>query len=141
MKKVVAALIAVMMFCSSCYSTYYVTMDDIEKIQSAEQGPRVVLNTDDGTKVAVESGSKLFVRDVDNKRYQITPYNFRIINQQLVASDRDYIFMMNQLKPKAEVDLLSTWKTVGLISLGVGAVTGLVVITALTAGRKSFGGN
>jgi hypothetical protein len=114
-------------------------MDDLEKIQSAEQGPRVVLNTADGTKVAVESGSKLFVRDVDSKRYQITPYNFRMINQQLVASDRDYIFMMNQLKPKAEVDLLSTWKTVGLISLGVGAVTGLVVVTALTAGRKSFG--
>jgi hypothetical protein len=141
MKKLIAALIAVTMFTSSCYSTYYVTMDDLEKIQSSEQGPRVVLNTEDGTKVAVESGSKLFVRDVDNKRYQITPYNFRMINQQLVASDRDYIFMMNQLKPKAEVDLLSTWKTVGLISLGVGAVTGLVVVTALTAGRKSFGGN
>ncbi|MBM4370869.1 MAG: hypothetical protein FJ098_04400, partial [Deltaproteobacteria bacterium] len=81
---------------------------------------------------------RLFVRDLDGRRYRVTPYNFRIINQQLVASDRDYIFMMNQLKPKAEVELLSTWKTVGLVSLGAAAVTGLILATVLTAGRKSF---
>lgn len=55
-----------------------------------------------------------------------------------MASDRDYIFMLSQIKPEGEVDLLSTPKTVLLIAGGAGAVAGLIVVTILTAGQKSF---
>jgi hypothetical protein len=138
MYKIAALLVLVSFGSFACYNTYYVQMDDLETIQSAEKGTKIALPTNEEEKVVVDPGTRLFVRDVHGKRYQITPYNFRMINRQLVASDRDYIFMMNQLKPKAEVELLSTWKTVGLISLGAAAVTGLILATVLTAGRKSF---
>ncbi len=138
MYKIAALLVLVSFGSFACYNTYYVDMDDLQKIQSAEEGTKIAVPTHKEEKVVVEPGTRLFVRDVNGKAYQITPYNFRMINQQLVASDRDYIFMMNQLKPKAEVELLSTWKTVGLVGLGAAAVTGLILATVLTAGRKSF---
>ena len=138
MYKIAALLVLVSFGSFACYNTYYVDMDDLQKIQSVESGTKVALPTHKDEKVVVAPATRLFVRDVNGKRYPITPYNFRMINQQLVASDRDYIFMMNQLKPKAEVELLSTFKTVGLIGLGAAAVTGLILATILTAGRKSF---
>lgn len=138
MYKIAALLVLVSFGSFACYNTYYVDMDDLQQVQTAEKGTKVALPTHKEEKVVVDPATRLFVRDVNGKRYQITPYNFRIINQQLVASDRDYIFMMNQLKPKAEVELLSTWKTVGIIGLGAAAVTGLILATVLTAGRKSF---
>jgi len=138
MYKIAALLVLVSFSSYACYNTYYVDMDDLQKVQSADKGTGIALPTHKEEKVVIEPGTRLFVRDVEGKAYQITPYNFRIINQQLVASDRDYIFMMNQLKPKAEVELLSTLKTVGIIGLGVAAVTGLIVATIVTAGRKSF---
>ena len=138
MYKIATLLVLVSFGSAACYNTYYVDMDDLQKVQSAEKGTGIALPTHKEEKVVLESATRLFVRDVEGKAYRITPYNFRIINQQLVASDRDYIFMMNQLKPKAEVELLSTWKTVGLVGLGAAAVTGLILATVLTAGRKSF---
>ena len=138
MYKIAALLVLVSFGSYACYNTYYVDMDELQTIQSAEKGTKVALPTHKDEKVVVAPGTRLFVRDVNGKRYQITPYNFRIINQQLVASDRDYIFMMNQLKPKAEVELLSTWKTVGIITIAAAAVAGLIVATVVTAGRKSF---
>lgn len=138
MYKIAALLVLVSFGSYACYNTYYVDMDELQTIQSAEKGTKIALPTNKDEKVVVAPATRLFVRDVNGKRYQITPYNFRIINQQLVASDRDYIFMMNQLKPKAEIELLSTWKTVGIVGLGAAAVAGLIVATIVTAGRKSF---
>jgi len=138
MYKIATLLVLVSFGSAACYNTYYVNMDDLQKVQSADKGTGIALPAQKEEKVVVEPGTRLFVRDVEGKSYRITPYNFRIINQQLVASDRDYIFMMNQLKPKAEVELLSTWKTVGIIGLGAAAVAALIVTTIVTAGRKSF---
>lgn len=138
MYKIAALLVLVSFSSYACYNTYYVDMDDLQKVQSADKGTDIALPTHKEEKVVLEPGTRLFVRDVNGKAYRITPYNFRIINQQLVASDRDYIFMMNQLKPKAEVELLSTLKTVGIIGLGAAAVAGLIVTTIISAGRKSF---
>lgn len=140
MKKIAALLLVVAFSSYSCYNTYRISMDDLAKVQTPEAGTRIAVATDEAEKVVVEPNTLLFVREMGGKRYPITPYNFTITpSKQLVASDRDYIFMMNQLEPKAEVDLLSTGKTVALIAAGVGAVAGLIVVTAATAGRKSFG--
>ncbi len=99
-----------------------------------------MVRTKQGHNGKVTGPPRLFVRDVDNRRYMITPYNFKLTNSQLVASDRDYIFMLNSLAGggDGEVDLLSTPKTVLLIGAGAAAVAGIIVVTVLTAGQKSF---
>jgi len=138
MKKLVALLVVLSFASMACYNTYYISMDQLKELQSAEQGQNKVANTERGKAVEVAPETRLFVRDTDGKKYPVTPYNFKVTQSQLVASDRDYIFMLDQLKDKGEVELLSTWKTVGLITAGAGAVVALIIVTIATAGKKSF---
>jgi hypothetical protein len=109
-------------------------MDQLKELQA--DGNKVV-NSVDGDPIEVTSDTRLFVRDDTGKKYPITPYNFKVTGSQLVASDRDYIFMLDQISDKGEIELLSTFKTVGLITLGAGAAVGLIVVIAATAGTKS----
>ncbi len=140
MKKLVSLFVVLSFGVASCYNTHYVTMDELGKIQNEDSGTATSLVTAEGETVGVEPGSLLFVRDVNGKRYPITPYNFKLINQQLVASDRDYIFPLNQLKVSAELDQLNKVNTGLLIGTGIAAVTALIVVTILTAGRGGFEG-
>ena len=140
MKKLVALLVVLTFGSFACYTSYHISMDQLKELQASDQAVKIV-DTEEGKKVEVSQNTKLFVRAVDGKRWPITPFNFKVTNSQLVASDRDYIFMTNQLKPKGEIDLLSTFKTVGLIGLGAAAVTGLIIVTVATAGKKSFSSN
>jgi len=141
MKKLVALLMVLNLASFACYNSYYVTMDQLKELQTAEGGHSKVVDTNKGTKVEVESSTRLFVRDLDGKKYPITPYNFKLTASQLVASDRDYIFMLDQLKPRGEVELLSTAKTVLLISGAAVAVAGVIVVVILTAGESGFEAN
>ena len=137
MKKLVALLMVLTFGSFACYTSYHISMDQLKELQASDQAVKIV-NTEEGKKVEVSQNTRLFVRAVDGKRWPITPFNFKVTNSQLVASDRDYIFMTNQLQPKGEIDLLSTFKTVGLIGLGAAGVTLLIVVTVATAGQKSF---
>lgn len=138
MKKLVALLVVLAFASSACYNTYHVTMDQLKELQTSEEGQNKVVVTAEGKSVEVNNSTRLFVRDTDGKKYPITPYNFKVTGSQLVASDRDYIFMLDQINDKGEVQLLSTWKTVGLITAGAGAVVALIIVTIATAGKKSF---
>lgn len=137
MRKLVALMVLMSFTSFACYSTYTITMDQLKDLQVAT-GENKTVNADDGSAIEVTQDTRLFVRDTNGKKYQITPYNFKVTSSQLVASDRDYIFMLDQIEPRGEVELLSTFKTVGLIALGAGAAVGLIIVTAVTAGKKSF---
>ncbi len=134
MRKLVALLLIMSFASFACYSTYSISMDQLKELQA--DGNKVV-NSVDGDPIEVTSDTRLFVRDDTGKKYPITPYNFKVTGSQLVASDRDYIFMLDQISDKGEIELLSTFKTVGLITLGAGAAVGLIVVIAATAGTKS----
>jgi hypothetical protein len=140
MKKLVALLVLLSFASFACYNTYRVGIDTMKQLQTADGGNAKVVESKEGKNIEVTRSTRLFVRDVDSKRYMITPYNFKLTNSQLVASDRDYIFMLNSLTGggDGEVDLLSTPKTVLLIGAGAAAVAGIIVVTVLTAGQKSF---
>jgi len=137
MTRVVAAAVAVTFLAAGCYNTYVIPRSELATLQAAPEGGSATVKDDEGTNVVVKDDTRLFVRSKGGKRYPITPFNFKMTESQLVASDRDYILDLNGLKDTAEVDHVSTWKTVGLIGLGAAAVAGLVVLTVLTAGSKS----
>ena len=89
-----------------------------------------------GQEIAVNADTALYVRSLGGRRYPVTAFNFKLTESQLVASDRDTLLMVNELQ-EYEADLLSTWKTVLLITAGAGAVAGLIVGVALTADAKT----
>lgn len=136
MKKAIALVILLMFAPFACYNTYYISMDELRSLESSETGSKTVRAGD--LTIEVTQSTRLFVRALDGKRYPITPFNFKLTRSQLVAPDRDYIFMLNELEKRGEIDLLSTWKTAGLIALAGAAVTGIIIVTVATAGRKSF---
>lgn len=139
MKKLLALLVVLSFSSYACYTTYHVSMDQLKELQAAGEA-KAVVETEEGTTLEVTHDSRLFVRDIEGKKWQITPFNFKVTASQIVASDRDYIFMTSQLEPKGEVDRLSTIKTVGLIALGVVGVGSFIAWTAITAGQGTFTG-
>lgn len=121
---------------SGCFNTYRVTPEEFAKLQASEEIPLAV-DTVGGEKVLVDRDTNIFVRSVGGRRYPVTPYNFKMTSSQLVASDRDTLLALGEID-KYEVDLFSETQTIILIAAGVAAVAGLIVITAVTAGSKSF---
>ena len=139
MLRSVAVALLVTFTTVGCYNTYYLKQETFAGLQQADTRTATVADTG-GEQVSVSDDTKLFARSTGGRRYQITPFNFKMTKSQLVASDRDYILMLDEVD-SYEVDKLSTWKTVGLISLGVAAVGGLITAMAIMYGSKQIGEN
>ena len=121
-----------------CYNTYRVDRDEFAKLQRKPDDTNVVTITDvEKKQVAVEEATNLYVRSVGGRRYPVTPFNFRISQTQLVASDRDTLLAVNGIE-SYEVDHLSTWKTVLLASGGAAIAAGVILAIIFTSGQKTF---
>ncbi|MGM0575786.1 MAG: hypothetical protein ACQEXJ_08670 [Myxococcota bacterium] len=129
-----AALVAVS--ASGCFNTYELEKEEFAELQRPDEIPKVV-ESREGQEVLVDRGTKLQVVSTGGREYAVTPFNFKMTQSQLVASDRDTLLMLEEVEDY-EVQHLSTGKTVALISAGVVAVAGIIVATVITAGRKSF---
>lgn len=136
-KRLVGSLTILLFLSAACYNTYYISRDQLATLQTSEES-RATVTSVEGEEVVVEQDSRLAVRSDGGLRYPVTPFNFKLTSSQLVASDRDTLVALTDLREEAEVQHLSTWKTVGLISLGVAAAAGLIVGLVLTGGEKSF---
>lgn len=121
---------------SGCFNTYRVAPEEFAKLQYPEEVPASVV-TIKGDKVLVDRETNLYARSTGGRRYQVTPFNFKMSSSQLVASDRDTLLPLSDVG-SYEVDLFNETNTIILISAGVLAVAGLIVVTALTAGNKTF---
>jgi len=122
-----------------CFNTYQVAQDAFAKLQVSEEIPLAV-TTKGGEKVLVDRDTNIYVRSLGGRRYPVTPFNFKMTSSQVVASDRDTLLALGEID-NYEVDLFSDTQTILLISAGVAVVAGLIVVTAITAGTKSFAEN
>lgn len=123
---------------SACFNTYDVPREEFEKLQASDDVPLTV-KSKAGEDVLVDRDTNIFVRSVGGRRYPVTPFNFKMTSSQLVASDRDTLLALGEIEDY-EVDHFSELQTGLLIGAGVAAVTALIVVTALTAGTKTFSG-
>lgn len=137
-KRLVGSLTILLFLSAACYNTYYISRDQLAELQAVEGEESKAVQSVEGEEVVVERDTRLAVRSDGGLRYPLSPFNFKLTASQLVASDRDTLVALTDLREEAEVQHLSTWKTVGLISLGVAAAAGLIVGLVLTGGEKSF---
>jgi hypothetical protein len=137
----ISSVVTVALFLLStvgCYNTYRVDRDEFAKLQRKPDDTNVVTITDvEKKQVAVEESTSLYVRSTGGRRYPVTPFNFRISQTQLVASDRDTLLAVNGIE-SYEVDHLSTWKTVLLASGGAAVAAGVILAIIFTSGQKTF---
>lgn len=120
---------------TGCYNTYSFKREEFAKLQSPTSRVVVVKSKGDND-VAVDSDTSLYVRSTGGRRYQVSAFNFKLTESQLVASDRDTLLMVNELD-SYEVDHLSTWKTVLLIAAGAAAVGGIIAGVFASASDKA----
>lgn len=138
-KRVIALLCVCSMASLGCYNTYQVPKAEFERLQQADTSDKsVVVRSDSGEGVEVTKDTRIFVRSDGGRRYQITPFNFTMTETQLVASDRDQLLSLGELKAY-EVDHISVVATTSLIVAGAGAVGGLIFALIATSGDKKFG--
>jgi hypothetical protein len=140
MKRVISAALVVSMLGLGCYNTYSVPRSELATLQEVPESGQALVKDTDGKEVVVKEDTRLYVRSQGGKRYPITPFNFKMTESQLVASDRDYILDVNGLKDNAEVDHMSNWKTGLWIAGGVaifGTIIGLIAWASATSGGSS----
>ena len=138
-KQFTACLCVLSMTSLGCYSTYQIPKAEFERLQQAETSDQsVVVRSKDGDGVEVTKDTRVFVRSDGGRRYQVTPFNFTMTETQLVASDRDQLLSLGELK-SYEVDHISVLATTSLIVAGAGAVGGLIFALIATSGDKKFG--
>jgi hypothetical protein len=128
MRRLVAVLVVASFAGTSCYNTYHISQEQLLGLQTADKETVKVVETTKGKKLGIAPATRLFVRDLHGKRYPITPFNFKVTQSQLVASDRDYIFMLDQLKKEGEVDVLSNGLTAAAVIGAVAGATGVVIL-------------
>lgn len=146
---------------SGCYNTYQVPADEFRQLQSAGaliedqkaaaslsperiaelekrgENDTVTVTDDKSEKVGVNRDTRLFVRSEGGRRYQVTAFNFSMASSQLVASDRDYLLPLSEVK-SFEVDHFSTGKTIAIVATGALIATGLIVGIVVASGKSSF---
>ncbi len=170
----------------ACYNTYFISKDELEKLESGVETKEVVeVSADcngatasssrdldgtrwaqassssssttssdasgnpksktssangDCTRVPVSTSNAINVVSQEDEQFRITPFNFRMSQQQLVSPEYDLLLSLDRVKG-AEVRQFSTWKTVGTI-VGVSAATiGMFVgISVLAPEGDSFDG-
>ena len=122
---------------SGCFNTYTLTAEEFGRLQRPDEVPMVV-SSEQGASVAVTRETPIYVRSKGGRRFPVTPFNFKLTKNQLVASDRDIIMFVNELE-SYEVDLLSTGKTAILGAVGVAITVGLIAATLYTAGEQQLG--
>jgi len=140
MRKVVASLLVVSLLSLGCYNTYLIPRSELATLQEVPESGQATVSDAKGQQITVKDDTRLYVRSTGGKRYPITPFNFRLSESQLVASDRDYILDVNGLRETAEVDQLSKWKTGLWIAGGVavfGVIVGLIAWASATSGGSS----
>ena len=140
MKRLISVMLLIAFAPVACYNTYYISTDQLKKLEHADK-TSVKVEDKKGKILEVKGTTRLFVQSKGGKRYHITPFNFKLTSQQLVASDRDYILDIHQLKPGGQIDRPSVWKNALLISGGVLLVTGFILVMVFTAGSKSMSSN
>ena len=135
MRRFISIVVLIAFSQVACYNTYYITRDELKKLEHSENASKVVKDKE-GKPIEVKETTRLFVRSLGGKKYRITPFNFKLTSHQLVASDRDYILDVRQLRPDAEIEVPNWWLNALWIGGGVVAIAGLITAFALTSGSK-----
>ena len=138
-RKIITVALVAMVCQLGCYNTHRVSLKELSKAQEGGQAAAVQLATTDGEKVAVSKNTKIGVIEKDGTLKPISPFNFTLSSQQLIAPDEDLLVGRSQIET-GYVKQVSLTKTMLLVAAGLGAIVGGGLYIMLTAeDEKGFG--
>ena len=140
MRQVSATIAAVALLTQAgCYNTYNITLDELARVQEGGTANAVPVETAEKEKIVVTENSKIGVTDKSGSFHAISPFNFTMTPNQLVAPDEGEILMRDQIET-GNVKQISGTKTALVVAAGFAAVVGLGAYVIISApSKKSFG--
>jgi len=120
---------------AGCYNKYTITTDELEKLSSGNIAETVTVETDSGP-VEVRATTPIEVVTNDGRRHAVTPFNFALSSQQLVAPDYDLLLARDQVE-NARVSEFNKGATIGVIVGSVLAAAGAFVAVSVLAGSSN----
>jgi agmatine/peptidylarginine deiminase len=118
-----------------CYNRYSVPVSELDRLESGNIAEFVDVETDEGP-VTVRATTPIEVQTNDGRRFNVSPFNFALTEQQLVAPDYDLLVSRNDLAG-ARVSQFSKGRTIGLAVGSVLAAGGAFVAISVLAGSES----
>lgn len=145
-----------------CYNTYKISWDEMAKLQEGGDNAVVRVKINDGTAASapvaetaegaeqpaeqasaptgepgegmidVTANTKIGVTEKDGSYHQISPFNFTMTQQQLVAPDEDLLLLRSEIET-GNVKQVSGTKTALLVAAGVAILAGGVIYVVSSA--------
>lgn len=123
---------------AGCYNTYNISLDELGKVAEGGTTNAVTVTTAESEQVVVTENSKIGVTDKTGEYHAISPFNFTMTPNQLVAPDENEILTRDQIET-GNVKQISGTKTALLVAAGLAAAAGLGVYVVLSAPKdKGF---
>ena len=138
-RKLTAVFLILFMVQLGCYNTYNVSLDEFKKAAEGGQNNAVEIKTEDGQTIVVTENTKLGLTDKTGAYYAVSPFNFTMSANQIIAPDEDLIIGRSEIET-GNVKLVSGSKTAMLVAGGLAAVVGGALFVTLTAEEeRGFG--
>lgn len=118
----------------ACYNRYRIPTEELERLESGNIAEFVTVSTDQGD-VTVRATTPIEV-EAGGERYNISPFNFALSDQQLVAPDYDLLLSRDAITG-ARVSQFAKGRTIGLVVGSVLAAGGAFAAISLLAGSDS----
>lgn len=123
---------------AGCYNTYNISLDELAKVQEGGTVNAVTVTTTDAEQIVVSENSKIGVTDRAGDYHPISPFNFTMTPNQLVAPDEGEILGRAEIET-GNVKQISGWKTGAIVVAGLAAAIGLGVFVVVMAPEKEQG--
>ncbi len=141
LRKLIAISLIVLVTQIGCYNTYNVALDELAKAQEGGSLAAVKIKTEAGQDVVVTENTKIGVTDKSGVYHAVSPFNFTMSQNQLIAPDEDFLISKSEIE-SGNVKLVSGTKTALVVLSGFAAVIGGALYVTLTAEEeKGFGSN
>ena len=141
LRKLIAISLVSLVTQIGCYNTYNVALDELAKAQEGGRNAAVKVKTEDGQNIVVTENTKIGVTDKSGVYHPVSPFNFTMSQNQLIAPDEDFLISKGEIA-SGNVKLVSGTKTALVVLSGFAAVIGGALYVTLTAEEeKGFGSN
>jgi hypothetical protein len=129
--RLVALLLVLCMFQLACYNKYTISTEQLEQLESGNIAEYVTLQAE-GRDVVVSATTPVQVRTMSGTRYNVSPFNFALGDNQLVAPDYDLLLPRDEIDG-ARVTQFAKGRTIALIVGSVVLAGGAFALMSILA--------
>ena len=133
-----ALIISLLTLQTGCYNTYSVKLKEFQKIQESYDASFKIVQTTNDISVTITENSRVGVTSKSGRYYPISPFNFSVNENQLVAPDEDLLLEMKDIE-SMNVKIINPTSTsllvAGVAVALIGAAVGITLATPDCSGN------